>query len=422
MSDSSLPAIIGGKTIFETPQHLVRPMMPEPASLLKDLQDLYQSRMFTNQGKYVRALEGKISEMSNSEYCALFCNATTAIMVLLKALGISGKVILPSYTFVATAQAVDWLNLQPVFTDIDRQTLNLCPSEIEKKITDSTSLIFPVNIFGSYCDHGRISGIAEKHGIPLIYDSAQSFGSTYKSKETGPLGNAEVYSFHATKIFHTGEGGAIITNDKALFKKICGIRNFGIGDYLNCLGPGINGKMSEFNAVIGLNLIDEYSNHIAKRKWVFQNYRDALSGIDGIELPSIDIEDNTNYSYFYVIVDPDKFGLTNIELNYALIADNIISRCYFYPPVHRTTYYQELYGNMIPELPNTDWAATHILCLPVYSDMQMFEVAKIIKGIINCKEHAEKIRETLTGKVPSDWKGLASDFIDPYYKYIAGKQ
>ena len=419
MKEKKIPAILGGKAIFELPRHLVRPIMPEPADIVKDFEDLYLSRMLTNQGHYVKKLEKEIAGLSNAKYCALFCNGTTAIMVLLKALGIKGEVLVPSFTFAATVQAVTWLNLKPVFVDIDITTLNMSPSDIKNKISSDTTLVFPVNIFGRYCNHDEIASIVNEYNIPLIYDSAQAFGSRYNGL-SAPLGNAEIYSFHATKIFHTGEGGAVITDDKELYDELCRIRNFGFGEYLNCLGPGINGKMSEFNAVIGLRLLDKFCDHIEQRKQVFEYYKNALVNIEGLELPVIEVEADTNYSYFYVIIDPDAFGLSNIELNYALIAENIISRCYFYPPVHRTTYYQTLQCGKSADLPNTDWASTHILCLPVYSDMQASEIEKIIETILNCKLYAMEIKQSLVGKIPSEWNALYShELKDPYDMYIS---
>ena len=422
MSDRDLPAILGGRPIFSKPSHLVRPIMPKLSVIVSGLEDLYESRMFTNQGVFVKSLEKRIENMLGVKHCALFCNGTVAIMCLAKAMELSGNVLVPSFTFAATTQALLWQGIEPMFVDIEKETLTMDPDKIEDQITNETSAIFPVNIFGTACDNDKILRIARKNGIPVIYDSAQAFGTKYKDSCVGALGDAEIFSFHATKIFHTGEGGAIVTNNKLIYDRVCRIRNFGFEGYLNCTDVGINGKMSEFAALIGLSLIDDLGSHIENRKWIFQHYRDSLKHIRGIYFPRENNDVKNNYSYFYIKIDPEEFGLTNIELNYALTADNIVTRCYFYPPVHRTRYYRNLFGDKQPELPATDWAATHVLCLPVYSDMEAIELAKIVEGIIRCQGCAGEIKSVLKGKIPENWEAVRDmDFTDPHDRFIGDR-
>ena len=419
MSTSPLPAILGGEPFFERPYHLVRPIMPPLQELMAGIEGIYETKMFTNQGPMVRSLEEKIAQRLNVNHCMLFCNGTMATMCLIKALGLTGEILVPSFTFAATTQAILWLGLQPRFVDIEPDHLTMDPKKTEEAITKDTQAIFPVNIFGSCCHYEQFQALANSHKLPLFYDSAQAFGSKYKNQPVGSFGDAEVLSFHATKIFHTGEGGAVVTNNTDLARKLGTIRNFGFSDYLNCTTVGINGKMDEFSALIGLKLLDRLSAHILKRKWVFQHYRDSLKPIPGIRFPQESPEIDLNYSYFYIWIDPEQFGLTNLELNYALIAEKIITRCYFYPPVHRTSYYQRLYKNTLPELPQTDWAATHTLCLPVYSDMQAGELAMIIAAIIRCQQHAKAIKEKLEEQVPSNWEAHTNSvFIDPHDRFI----
>ena len=423
MTISDLPAILGGNPIFNKPYHLVKPILPHVLAVIKGLEELYESRIFSNQGVFVRTLEERIADKLNVKHCALFCNATIGIMCLLKALELNGRILVPSFTFAATTQALLWQNIKPQFVDICPDSFTMDPEKTEKAITEDVSAIFPVNIFGTCCDHDSFYEIARNTELPLIYDSAQAFGSKYKGRPVGSLGDAEVFSFHATKIFHTGEGGAVVTNNSQLYQKLCRIRNFGFENYLNCTELGINGKMSEFSALIGLKLLDEIPSHITKRQWVFQQYKDSLKHIDGIkftkEKPWIDI----NYSYFYIIVDSEQFGLTNIELNYCMMAERIVTRLYFYPPVHRTTYYERLFDSPPPYLPQTDWAATHLLCLPVYSDMQSSELGMIIEGITRCQKHSKEIKKKLSGKIPSNWDFLTDRrFLDPYDVFILSKQ
>jgi dTDP-4-amino-4,6-dideoxygalactose transaminase len=417
--DKNKPAILGGTPIFERPHHLVRPILPPISEVVEGLETLYETRMFTNQGAFVRTLEERIAEKLNVRHCALFCNCTIAMMCLFQTLGLRGKVLVPSFTFAATTQALLWQGITPQFVDIDRAGLTVCPEEVEKQITEETSAIFPVNVFGSCCNHDRLSDIARKHSLPLLYDSAQSFGTRYKGRPVGSLGDAEAFSFHATKIFHTGEGGCITTDDPDFYERLCKVRNFGFEGYLNCTGPGINGKMSEFSALIGLKLLDHLESHIRQRRWVFQHYQESLRHIPGIGLPPVHENIESNCSYFNVMIFPEKFGLNNVELNYALSAERIVTRCYFFPPVHRTRYYQSLFEGKIPELPNTDWAALHTLCLPVYSDMQASELGMIIEGLFRCHHHSEEIKAHLVDKVPWGVEALASQpFDDPYDRFI----
>ncbi len=423
MQEIGLPAILGGKPLFDKPYHLVRPILPDFGDVLKGLETLYESRMLTNQGKYVVELEKIISEYLGVKHCALFCNGTVAIMCLLRAMDIKGEVIVPSFTFAATTQALLWQGLVPKFVDIEPGAFTLDPAKIEQAINKNTTAIFPVNLFGGCCNHDKISEIANEHSLSLIYDSAQAFGTKYKGKFVGALGVAEVLSFHATKIFHTGEGGAVVTSNTDLYKKLCRIRNFGFEGYLNCTDIGINGKMSEFSAIIGINLIGKLPSHIEKRKWVFSKYKESLCGIDGITIPDPSPDVEFNYSTFFVLIDPKKFGLSNVELYYALMLDNIVTRCYFYPPVHRTSYYQKLFSNYLPELPVTDWAATSVLCLPLYSDMEENEFERIVHGIKRCRENSSAVKKELEGKIPTSWQSLqTTTFSDPHDKFILKRQ
>jgi len=413
------PAILGGKPLFEEPYHLVRPLLPTISEFVSELEDLYESRYITNQGKNVITLEKKIASKLGVKHCALFCNGTIAIMSLIRALDLSGEVVVPSFTFAATVQSLIWERIQPKFIDIKRDTLTLDVDKLEECITEKTSAIFPVNIFGKCCEHDKIREIAEKHRLPLIYDSAQAFGTTYKGRMVGSLGDAEVFSFHATKTFHTGEGGAVVTDNTELYEKLCRIRNFGFDSYLNCLDIGLNGKMNEFSGLIGLSLWDKVPEQISHCKWIFKQYKESLGKIPGITCPNENPEYVSNYSYFYVIIDPDEMGLSNIELNYALMAEFIVTRCYFYPPVHRTTYYQKLFGNNIPELPETDWAALHVLCLPAHPDMRVGDLARIVNGINRCHLNAKNIKQYLRNRIPKNWDALATKpSFDPHDKYI----
>ena len=340
-----LPAILGGSALFQEPCHLVRPELPDVAELVKGFNDLAASRMLSNQGAFAKEFERRIASELDVEHCALFCNGTTAIMCLVQALDLQGEVIVPSFTFAATALALSWRGITPRFVDIDPRTLLLDPRKVEEAITPATAAILAVNTFGRCCDVDAFRALADKHGLPLIYDSAQAFGTKYRGKPVGGFGDAEALSFHATKVLHTAEGGAVVTNRHDLYERLCRIRNFGFGTYLNSVELGINGKLDELSAMVGLRLLDDLPKHAAARKRACLEYERHLEGIPGLRLPEVDAEVTPSHPYFLVAIDEKEFGLDSLELNYALMADRIVTRCYFYPPVHQTTYFRELLGN-----------------------------------------------------------------------------
>jgi dTDP-4-amino-4,6-dideoxygalactose transaminase len=198
----------------------------------------------------------------------------------------------------------------------------------------------------------------------------------------------------------------VVTQDTALYDKLCRMRNFGFNGYLNCVDLGINGKMDELSALLGLKLLDRLPVQTANRKWVFRQYREALQEIEGIVIPNGHRDVATNYSVFNVIIDPETFGLTNLELNYALTAENIVTRCYFYPPVHRTIFYRDRLSAEPPDLPETDWAALHVLCLPVYGDMRVDEMAKVVEGIRRCRKYSSDVRRKVASHIPQNWESM----------------
>ncbi len=417
MIHSDLPAVLGGTPIFSTPHHLVRPPLPDRKLLDAGIDDLYRSRILSNQGKFVREFESKVAVYAGVKYCISFCNATIALLSLARALNLKGNVIVPSFTFAATAQALLWQDIVPKFVDIETDSFNLDPDLVEQAIDPATSAILAVHLFGTPCNHDRLREIAQRRGIPLLYDSAHALGSSYRGRPVGSLGDAEVFSFHATKLVHSGEGGAVVTNDKNLYDRLCRIRNFGFDGYLNCADIGLNGKLDEFSGLLGSLLMDQIEQIIATRTWVFGQYRESLKSIPGFTFPRQNLESGThdNSSYFYVLVDPEKFGMSNLELNYALTQEGIITRLYFYPPIHRTKYYQDLFGEGTFVLPNSDWASLHLLCLPVYSNMEVEELAKVLRGIFRCHRHASAIRDKLVGILPSSWESLVrSPVADPH--------
>ncbi len=414
---TKLPAVLGGPRAFDTPLHLTRPTLPSRRWLSRGLDRLYTTRMLSNQGPMARELEERLAQRVGTLHCALFCNATIAIMCLAKAMGMRGEVIIPSFTFAATAQALDWIGITPAFADIDRHSLTMSPSEIARLRSEKTSGVMPVNLFGHVCDHDAMSLHAKAAGIPLVYDSAQAFGSSYRGRPVGALAAAEVFSFHATKTFHTFEGGAVMTSDSSLHEELARMRNFGFLEYLDCVSPGLNGKMSEFGALVGLGLFDTIDEEIARRGELFAALDDAFKDVKGITRLRKPPGVVSNNAYYTLLVEPSLFGLSNLELNYALSAEQVASRCYFYPPVHQTKFHVgRAGGGRPPRLPHTEWAARRVICLPAHAGMKRDEIELLADTVMVCGTHASRIRSTIADKIPSSFKDLNThvrDYHDP---------
>src|SRR5262245_51115231 len=317
---STRPAILGGRPLLSEPCHLVRPPLPPLAELLQGLGDLEASRMLTNQGSFARALEERVAALIEVPYCALFASGTTALLCLARALDLKGEVILPSFTFAATAHALCWQGLRPRFVDIDPLTLLMTPELAESAITAETTALLPVNLFGG-C--GRLDGfeaLAARRGLRLFFDSAQAFGARFDGRPVGGFGDAEALSFHATKPFHTAEGGAVVTRRRDLYERVCRIRHYGFGSYLDCLELGLNGKLDDLSALLGLRLLDGFPAEMAARRRVLGDYERALRCIPGLSRPAVEPRATPCPSYFAIRIDEKAFGLNALELNYALMA------------------------------------------------------------------------------------------------------
>jgi dTDP-4-amino-4,6-dideoxygalactose transaminase len=388
--------------------------------MLAGWRELEASRVLSNQGRFARSLEQRIAAIAEVPYCAVFASGTTSLMCLARALDLQqGDVLVPSFTFAATAQALAWQGLQPQFVDVDPVTLHMTPELAEAAITAQTVAILPVNLFGGCARLDGFEALASRRGLRLLLDSAQALGARYSGRPVGSFGDAEVLSFHATKTLHTGEGGAVVTRSRELYERLCRMRNYGFENYLDCIEPGLNGKLDEFSALIGLRLLDRLSGVVAARRGIIAQYERALSGIAGVSRLAIEPGVTAAPSYLALRIDERQFGLNSLELNYALMAERVVTRCYFYPPVHRTTYYQRRLAGASPHLPVTDAAATSTLCLPLHGELTGDAVATIALAIRRCGEHARAIRTALYDKVPRDWDThSARQCRDPYDLFI----
>ena len=357
-----------------------RPSLPELSEFIPYLEDLWESKQLTNNGKFHQCLERELSKYLGVKHISIFNNATTALLVAIKTLNLEGEIITTPYSFVATTHAITWSGITPVFSDIDPSTFNIDPKLIESKITNKTTAIMPVHCYGFPCDVELIEKIAKKHHLKVIYDAAHAFGVEYKHSSILNNGDLSVISFHATKTFNTFEGGAIICRNNKIKERIDNIRNFGIVNETTITDIGINGKMSEIHAAFGLLQLKKIDENLSKREMIDAIYRSELAKVVGISIPEKPSTANSNFSYFPVIIG-NNYPLTRDALHLKLNENGILSRRYFFPLISDMPMYKNSPSASPSDLPHAHSVSNQILCLPLYSDLQHNEVYKIIKVI-----------------------------------------
>ncbi|MDN6869211.1 dTDP-4-amino-4,6-dideoxy-D-glucose aminotransferase VioA [Aeromonas caviae] len=359
---------------------VTQPFLPELSEFLPYLEKIWENRWLTNNGPFHQELEAKLMEYLGVEHVSLFNNATIALITALQAMRIHGEVITTPYSFVATSHSIMWNGLEPVFVDIDPKTFNIDPAKIEAAITPRTTAIMPVHCYSNPCDVEAIQKIADNYGLKVIYDAAHAFGVNYKGESILKWGDLSILSFHATKVFNTFEGGAIISPDAKTKQRIDHLKNFGIADELTVTAPGINGKMSEINAAFGLLQLKHIDKAMHQRQVIDARYRAKLVDIKGITLYQHDSDANSNFSYFPVLVEAD-YPLSRNALYEKLKANNILSRRYFYPLISNMPMYRGFSSAERSILPNSNEIADKVLCLPIYSDLDHFDQDAVISII-----------------------------------------
>lgn len=359
------------------PIYVTQPFLPDLGEFYPYLEAIWESKNLTNGGLFHQQLEAALGSYLGVKNVSLFNNGTVALVVALQALGISGEVITTPYSFVATTNSLIWNGISPVFVDIDQNTMNLDPSKIESAITEKTRAIMPVHCYGTPCDVEAIQQIASKHNLNVIYDAAHAFGVTYKNQSVLNYGDLSILSFHATKIFNTFEGGAIISHSPEMKKRIDQLKNFGFVDEVTVVDSGINGKMSEINAAFGLLQLKHMPEVRMKRKKVADFYNENLSNIRGIEIPAMNYSDYGNNSYYPIKVT-SEFAISRDELYEKLKKCNIYSRRYFYPLISSFSMYKDLPSASIKNLPEANLVANQILCLPIFPDLTILELEDIV--------------------------------------------
>lgn len=389
MGNRDLPAILGGAPIFSMPLPFTKPTLGAISILQKKFQEVLESGMITN-SKYVEEFETKIKKHLGVKHVIALNSCTSGMMLILKALGVKGEVILPSFTFFATGHAVLWNNLIPVLVDCDRNTLTIDPDAVEKAITPKTSAILAVHIFGNPANVKELEKIAKKHKLKLIFDAAHGFGVRYQGKPLGGSGDAESFSLSPTKLLTSAEGGIVTTNDDELARKVRLGRNYGDCGIYDCEFTGLSSRMSELHAILGIESLKNLEKNTTKRNKLAKLYKRLLSKIPGISFQTIKDGNRSSFKDFSIYIDKDKFGLSRNKLAEALTAENIMVKKFFYPPLHK----QKIYGEFDSQknyLGNTDDLSVNSLSIPLYSHMEENSVKKVCEAIRHIYSHATEI-------------------------------
>jgi dTDP-4-amino-4,6-dideoxygalactose transaminase len=388
-------ALFGGIPTFNETLHIGRPNIGSSEDLLARINDILDRRWLTNSGVYVRDLEQRVAELLGVKHCIAMCNGTIALEIVVRALGMKGEVIVPSFTFIATAHCLQWQGITPVFCDVDPKTHNINPARIESLITPKTTGIIGVHLWGNPCDIEALETIAKKHNLNLFFDASHAFNCTYKNKMIGGFGAAEVFSFHATKFFNTLEGGAVVTNDDNLASKLRLMKNFGFSGMDNVIYIGTNGKMNEISAAMGLTSLESLEEFIAANLANYRVYQKFLGNIPGITLRTYDEREMNNYQYIILEVDSDKAGISRDHLINILHEENIRARRYFYPGCHRMEPYCSYYPNTGLLLPETERLTDRVICLPTGMAVNTEDIKKICHIIRLVVRHKAEIGSKL---------------------------
>lgn len=358
------------------------PLLPDLKAFTEDLQKIWDSKWITNNGSFHKQLEAALADYLGVPYVSLFTNGTLPLITALQALRITGEVITTPYSFVATTHALWWNGIKPVFVDIDPNTGNIDPEKIESAITPKTTAIMPVHVYGKPCDTRRIQEIADQYGLKVIYDAAHAFGVKVNGESILKAGDMSTLSFHATKVYNTIEGGAMIMHDAQTKKRIDYLKNFGFANEVTVVGPGINSKMDEMRAAYGLLNLKQVDAAIEARHQVAIKYREALRNVEGITFFDDMSGVKHNYSYFPIFVDAKKYGMTRDALYEKMKAANVLGRRYFYPLISDFSTYRGLESARPENLPNAHQMAGSVICLPMHHALSEEDINRILSTIV----------------------------------------
>ena len=354
------------------------PLLPSLDEFMPYLQDIWSRKWLTNNGYYHQELEKALCEYLKVPYISLFTNGTLPLLCALQALRITGEVITTPYSFVATTHSLWWNGIKPVFVDIDPETCNIDPEKIEDAITPRTTAIMPVHVYGKPCDTDRIQAIADKYGLKVIYDAAHAFGVKVSGESILNAGDISTLSFHATKVYNTIEGGALVCHDEKTKKRIDYLKNFGFAGETEIVAPGINGKIDEIRSAYGLLNLKQVDTAIEARHQIAIKYRKVLRNVNGLhvmeDIPGV----RHNYSYFPIFVDAEKYGMTRDELYFKMKEQNVFGRRYFYPLISEFSTYRGLDSARLDNLPVAHKIANSVICLPMYAGLSEDDIDRIL--------------------------------------------
>ena len=369
-------AINGAPPAFDAPIHVGRPNIGDRATFLERVNQILDNRWLTNNGPMVRELEQRIAGMTGVRHCVAMCNATIALEIAIRALDLRGEVIVPSYTFIATAHALHWQEIVPVFADIDPATHNLDPDAVRRMITPRTTGIVGVHLWGRPAPIESLQSVADEHGLKLMFDAAHAFGCSHAGRPIGGFGACEVFSFHATKFFNSFEGGAVVTNDDGLAEKMRLMRNFGFAGFDNVSYPGTNGKMTETCAAMGLSNLEALDATTRANRRNYEAYRRAFAGLPHISMLEYDDAASNNYQYIVIEIGAGS-PASRDAIVAALHAENVLARKYFWPGCHRMKPYRDLYPHAGLLLGATERVAARVIVLPNGSSLEADELSTI---------------------------------------------
>lgn len=388
-------AVLGAAPAFSEKLHVGRPNVGDAERFFDRAREIFARRWFSNNGECVREFEERLKRLTGAKHCIPMCNATVALEIAIRALELKGEVIVPSFTFIATAHALQWQEITPVFCDVDPRTHNLDPAKIERLLTPRTSGIIGVHIWGRPCAVDELQVLAKARGLRLMFDAAHALGCSHGGRMIGNFGECEVFSFHATKFLNSFEGGAVATNDDALADKIRLMKNFGFAGMDNVIYIGTNGKMNELSAAMGITGLESMEHFIAVNRGHQESYARGLAGLPGLEITRYDERERCNFQYVIIEIDEAGFGISRDELLRVLHAENVLARRYFFPGTHRQQPYRSLFPNAGLLLSETERLCSRVLSLPNGTGVTTADVERVCEVICAAHANAPSVRKAL---------------------------
>jgi dTDP-4-amino-4,6-dideoxygalactose transaminase len=390
-------ALFGGPRLFSTPLHVGKPNVGNRERFLDRVRDILDRGWLTNNGPYVREFEAEIANRLGCRHCIAICNGTIALEIATRALCLKGEVIVPSFTFVATAHALQWQEITPVFCDIEPRQYTIDPEQVERMITPRTTAILGVHLWGRPCNVRALESIARRRNLKLVFDAAHAFGCSHDGTMVGNFGDAEVLSFHATKFLNTFEGGAITTNDDELASKIRLMKNFGFSGYDHVIFIGTNGKMSEVSAAMGLTGLERMEHFVETNRRNYHEYLRQLEKVPGLGVARYDEDEKHNYQYVIVEVEEETTGISRDDLVRVLHAEGVLARRYFFPGCHLMEPYRSYFPHATLLLPKTNLVASRVMSLPTGTAIGTAEVFKVCSLVRLAVENGRSITARMQG-------------------------